>query len=77
MGQDQPRSRVTFITSHYRVMGYVELLPGARLTDFMLESGPFIAVVDAEITDPAGSLMRREPFLDISRAHIQMVIPGH
>ena len=43
---DNSRTRVTILTGTYRIKGYVELLPGARLTDFMIEAKAFIAVID-------------------------------
>ena len=34
---ETPRTKVTILTSSYRVKGSIELLPGARVTDFMNE----------------------------------------
>ena len=74
---DDSRTRVTILTCTYRIKGYVELLPGARLTDFMIEAKEFIAVIDAEVADLGGRLLLHEPFLNVSREHVQVVIPRH
>ena len=74
---DNSRTKVTILTGTYRIKGYVELLPGARLTDFMIEAKEFIAVIDAEVADLGGRLLLNEPFLNVSREHVQLVIPRH
>ena len=74
---DNSRTKVTILTSTYRIKGYVELIAGARLTDFMIEAKEFIAVIDAEVADLGGRLLLNEPFLNVSRAHVQVVIPRH
>ena len=77
MKADDSRTKVTILTSTYRIKGYVELLPGARLTDFMIEAKGFIAMVDVEVADLGGRLVLNEPFLNVSRDHVQIVIPRH
>lgn len=74
---DNSRTKVTILTGTYRIKGFVELIPGARLTDFMIEAKEFIAVIDAEVADLGGRLMLNEPFLNVSREHVQVVIPRH
>ena len=74
---DNSRTKVTILTGTYRIKGYVELLPGARLTDFMIEAKEFIAVIDAEVADLGGRLLLNEPFLNVGREHVQVVIPRH
>lgn len=77
MGNDANRTKVTILTSTYRIKGYVELIAGARLTDFMIGAKEFIAVTDAELSDLAGRLVLNEPFLDVRRDAIQVIIPRH
>ena len=74
---DNSRTKVTILTGTYRIKGYVELIAGARLTDFMIEAKEFIAVIDAEVADLGGRLLLNEPFLNVSREHVQVVIPRH
>ncbi len=74
---DNSKTKVTILTGTYRIKGFVELIPGARLTDFMIEAKEFIAVIDAEVADLGGRLLLNEPFLNVSREHVQVVIPRH
>ena len=48
MAVDQNKTRVTILTGTYRIKGNIDLLPGARVTDYMSEAKGFIAVTDAE-----------------------------
>jgi len=69
------KTKVTILTGSYRIKGYIDLLPGARVTDFMQESREFIAVMEAEIHDKevAGREVLVAPFIDVNRNHIQVI----
>ena len=73
------RTKVTSFTSSYRVRGYIDLVPGARLSDFMAEARDFIAVTHAEVWElqPGGRQVASAPFLNVSRDHIEIILPGH
>jgi hypothetical protein len=73
----EAKTKVTIFTSSYRVKGYIDLLPGARVTDFMAEAKDFIAVVNAEVWElqPGGRLVASAQFLDVSRDHIEIILP--
>jgi hypothetical protein len=71
------KTKLTILTGTYRIKGHVELTPGARVTDYLVESKEFIAITDAEVWEIAGRHVMNTPFLNVSRNHIQVVIPGH
>lgn len=75
---NETRTRVTIFTGSYRVKGYIDLLPGARVTDYMTEAKGFIALTDAEVweLEVGGRQLLAAPFLNVSRDHIQVVAPG-
>ena len=75
----EDRTKVTIFTSTYRIRGFIELVPGARITDFMAEARDFIAVTHAEVWElqPGGRQVASAPFLNISRFHIEIILPGH
>ena len=75
MATHENRTKVTILTGSYRIKGYIELLPGARVTDFMQESKEFVAVMDAEIyeAEVAGRQVLNVPFIDVNRSHIQII----
>lgn len=79
MPAEPNKTRVTILTGTYRICGYVDLLPGARLTDFMTEAKDFIALTDAEVWEPTlgGRQVFSAPFLNVQRDHIQIIAPGH
>ena len=78
MPADETRTKVTIFTGSYRIKGYIDVLPGARVTDFMTEAKSFIAVTDAEVweLEVGGRQLIAAPFLNVSKEHIQVIAPG-
>lgn len=70
------RTKVTILTASYRIKGFIDLVPGARVTDYMVDSKDFIAVTDAEVRE-GDRLVMHSPFLNVSRQHIQIISPDH
>ena len=79
MPAEEMRTKVTIFTGSYRIKGYIELIPGARVTDYMSEAKQFIAVTDAEVweLEVGGRQLMSAPFLNVSRDHIQVIAPNH
>ena len=79
MQEDESKTKVTILTSTYRVRGYIDLLPGSRVTDFMAGAREFIAVTNAEVWElqPGGRQVAAAPFINVSREHIEIIFPGH
>ena len=75
MSNPENKTKVTILTDAYRIKGYIDLLPGARVTDFMFESREFIAVIDAEVyeIELGGRQVLAAPFINVNRSHIQIV----
>ena len=78
MPVEESRTRVTIFTGSYRVKGYIDLIPGARVTDYMAEARTFIALTNAEVWELAigGRQLLAVPFLDVNCGHIQIIAPG-
>jgi len=78
MSAEETKTKVTIFTGTYRIKGYIDLIPGARMTDYMAEAKEFIAVTHAEVWDPevGGRQLITAPFLNVSREHIQIIAPG-
>ena len=70
------RTKVTILTSTYRVNGFIDLVPGARVTDYINDAKIFIAITDAEVRGPEGRMVLAVPFLNLSRDQIVIVTPG-
>ena len=79
MTQTETRTKVTILTSSYRIKGYIQVMPGARVTDYMVEARGFIAITDAEVWElvVAGRQLISAPFLNVSRDFIQVIVPQH
>ncbi|OGA69078.1 MAG: hypothetical protein A3G81_02525 [Betaproteobacteria bacterium RIFCSPLOWO2_12_FULL_65_14] len=73
------KTKVTILTPTYRIKGHIDLLPGARITDFMAEARDFIAVINAEVWElqVGGRQVLSAPFISVSRDHIEIILPGH
>jgi hypothetical protein len=69
------RARVVMLAGSYRIKGEIELVAGARITDYMVESKPFIAVTNAEVWDLEGRRIMVVPFLNVARDHVVVVAP--
>jgi hypothetical protein len=70
------KTKVTILTANYRIKGYIDLVAGARVTDYMVESKDFIAVTEAEVRE-GDRLVMNTPFLNVSRQFIQIICPDH
>ena len=76
MAVDESKTKVTILTGTYRIKGSIDLLPGARVTDYMAEAKEFIAVTDAEVWEVVGRQVFTAPFVNVNRDHIQIITPG-
>ena len=78
MADTEQMTEVVFYTKRHVVRGWLSLVPGARLTDFMREADEFIAVSEALVSDRDGSPLFRTDFLDLRRDCIDIALPaGH
>lgn len=70
------KSEVIIFTRDFLIRGKIALVPGARLTDYIVDANPFIAVTDVEVRNMHGRLLLTTPFLNISRGHIVIILPS-
>lgn len=75
MSTDDSRTTITILTDAYRIKGFIDLLPGARLTDYLIESKEFIALTNVEVWENDHKVLSA-PFINVARQHIQLVMPG-
>jgi hypothetical protein len=75
MAEGDSRSRVVILAGAYRIKGEIELMAGARMTDYMLDSKAFIAVTHAEVWDLEGRKIFAAPFLNVSRSQVVVIAP--
>ena len=72
---DPNKTKVIILTGSYRIKGYIELVAGARVTDYMTEAENFIAVTDAEVWEAGERRVIAAPFLNVCRDYIQVIVP--
>jgi hypothetical protein len=79
MADNSTRTKVTILTGSYRIKGFIDLIPGARVTDYVNDAKGFIAITDAEVWELAvgGRQMISAKFMNVSRDHIQVITPQH
>ena len=75
MMEGETRTRVVILAGSYRIKGEIELVPGARITDYMLDAKEFFAVTKAEVWDLEGRKIFSAPFLNVSRDQVVVVAP--
>ena len=76
MATDEGKTKITILTGTYRIKGHIDLLPGARVTDYMSEAKGFIAVTDAEVWEVVGRQVFTAPFINVNRDQIEIIAPG-
>lgn len=70
------RTRVIILTSRYKIEGLIDLIPGARLTDYMNNSNKFIAVTDAQVLDYENNEVLDARFIDVLVDSIEVILPS-
>ncbi|MCC7487825.1 MAG: hypothetical protein IT529_22875 [Burkholderiales bacterium] len=75
MAESDNRTRVVILAGSYRIKGEIELVAGARITDYMVESKEFFAVTGAEVRDLEGRMIMTAPFINVCRGHVVVVAP--
>jgi len=75
MMEGDTKTRVVILAGTYRIKGEIELVPGARITDYMLDAKAFFAVTRAEVWDLEGRRIFSAPFLNVCRDQVVVVAP--
>jgi len=75
VNEHEDKMRVIIFTRNYRITGVIELLQGARLTDYLAEAGSFIAVTNAEVLDRDDHKILTTSFLNVHRDNIEIILP--
>lgn len=71
----QDRMKVLILTANFRITGEIALIQGARLTDYVVNAKPFLAVTDAEVCDLVGHRILSASFLNVHRDHVEVIVP--
>lgn len=68
---------VVVLTGEYKITGFIDLLPGSRLTDYITAARSYFAMTDAVVEEVrTGKTMFRGKFVDINRDSVVMIMPA-
>ena len=70
------KTKVIILTRDFRIEGDIDLLPGARLTDFMNGANGFIVVTKAKVTNPKGEDILEGEFINVHVRNIEVILPA-
>ncbi len=77
MSEEITHTSVIVLTKHYRIYGSIDLMPGARLTDYIAAIRSFFAVTQAVVEDIAtGKVVFRGDFVDVNRDNVEVIMPA-
>jgi len=68
---------VVVLTKRYKITGHIDLMPGARLTDYIAAITSFFAVTNAVVEDiNTGKVIFRGKFIDVNRKNVEIILPA-
>jgi hypothetical protein len=70
------RTQVFVLTDHFRIKGEIDLIPGARITDFINEAKKFMVVSNATVADHNGKELLKGQFLNVRVNTIEVILPA-
>jgi hypothetical protein len=73
---DTLKTQVIVLTKDFRIEGEIDLIQGARMTDFMNEVKRFMVVTNARVADHNGKELVRGDFINVQVANIEVILPA-
>lgn len=73
---DTLKTQVIILTKDFRIEGVIDLIQGARMTDFMNEVKRFMVVTHARVADHNGKELVRGEFINVQVANIEVILPA-
>ena len=69
------KQKVYIFTHRFKIVGFLNIYPGVRLTDYMNESSAFLSITLAEVSRHDGSSVIRSKFLNVRKDDIEIIFP--
>lgn len=69
------KTEIIILTKDFRIEGKIDLVPGARLTDFMNETTKFMVVTDTVVTDRDNKEVLQSDFINVLVSNIEIILP--
>lgn len=70
------RTAVIILVKDFRIEGEIDLIPGARVTDFMNNANNFIVVTDVTVFGHDGKEVIRAHFINVLVSNIAVILPA-
>lgn len=70
------KTQVVILTGSFRIEGEIDLIQGARMTDFMNEANEFMVVTNATVSDHNGRVLAEEEFVNVRVENIEVALPS-
>ena len=70
------KTQIIILTKDFRIEGKIDLVPGARLTDFMNETSKFMVVTDARVAGHDGKEFLKGEFINVLVRNIEIILPA-
>ena len=70
------KTEIILLSKNYRIEGKIDLVPGARLTDFMNETTKFMVVTEAVVTDRLSKDILKSSFINVLVSSIEAILPA-
>ena len=75
MSKSKDRTKVVILTHSYHITGEIAHFSDTRLTDYMVEAKPYIAVTNVMVQDLDGNKILEAPFLNVRNDQIEIIVP--
>lgn len=74
---DTTRTAVVVLTSEYKISGFIDLMPGSRLTDYITSARSYFAMTEALVEDiRSNKTLFKGKFIDLNRDSVVMILPA-
>ena len=70
------KTEVIILTKDFRIEGEIDLVPGARLTDFMNQTTKFMVVTNAVVTTHSNTEILKSDFINVLVNNIEVILPA-
>lgn len=70
------QTAVVVLTKEHKINGFIDLLPGSRLTDYITSVKAFFALTEVVVEDlHSGKIIFRSKFANINRDSVEVIMP--
>lgn len=76
MNEPANKTKVVIFTNSFKITGTISNFSDTRLTDYITEPKPFIAVTNAIIEDHFGHNITKTSFISVQKNMVEIIYPA-